>query len=72
MRAMEMQCAKRSHYDFGLRFQMGVLRHAGRMLTLDPSLDETGKQVFEAQPDAVVHSKLVSTLPLPVAFMGVL
>jgi hypothetical protein len=38
---MEVQCKKENHYDFGLRFQMAVLRKAGKFLALDPSLDET-------------------------------
>ena len=41
MAAMRDQCKKRHHYDFGLRFQMSVMRQAGRLLALDPSLDET-------------------------------
>lgn len=41
MIVMETQCSKQDHYDFGLRFQLAVLRHAGKLLTLDPSLDES-------------------------------
>ena len=39
--AMQDQCKKRHHYDFGLRFLMSVMRQAGKLLALDPSLDET-------------------------------
>ena len=41
MAAMRDQCKKRHHYVFGLRFQHSVMRQAGRLLALDPSLDET-------------------------------
>ena len=40
MAAMQAQCKKEDHYDFGLRFQMAVMQHAGKLLALDPSLDE--------------------------------
>ena len=40
MDAIGTQCQK-PHYDFGIRFQVALIQQAGRLLSLDPTLDET-------------------------------
>jgi hypothetical protein len=40
MDGMVAQCQPKIHYDFGLRFQLAVIRGGGRLLSLDPTLDE--------------------------------
>ena len=32
---------QKKHYDFGIRCRLAVVQHAGRLLSLDPTLDET-------------------------------
>ena len=40
MTQMKLQLQHKQHFDFGLRWQMATIRQAGKLLSLDPSLDE--------------------------------